>query len=90
MSIHGLPFSVSEEELDIWLDSWGIHLTQVERAKEKTFKSPRGFSIEPLWNGNRFCHISKFEACIPRHSIFEMDNPLSSGELLQVDIAVYT
>ncbi len=86
VSIHGLPLNVSEEELDTWVDSWATRLTKVERAKEKASKAPRGCSIEPLWNGNRFCYISKFEACVPRHSVYEMDNPLNHGELLQVDI----
>ena len=89
VSIHGLPLSVTEEELETWVDSWAVRISAVERAKEKASKAPEGCLIQPIENGNRFCYISRILECIPRYSYYDMSNPLDPAELIQVDITVY-
>ena len=89
VSIHGLPLSVSEAELEAWVDSWAVRMGPVERAKEKASKAPRGCTLEPVYNGNRFCYISSFTSCIPRYSVYNMTNPLNISEFIDVDITVY-
>lgn len=85
LSIHGIPFSVSDYELEDWVDTWAKRTSRVRKAKAK----PKDDNTHTLLNGNRFCFISHVISPKPRYSYYTFPDPLNPENEIEVQITLY-
>ena len=86
VSIHGIPFSVSDNELEQWVDSWANRTSRVRKAKAKTGDD---HSQTTLLNGNRYCFVSAVTTPKPRYSHYPLADPLNPKHCIDIQITVY-
>ncbi len=89
VSIHGIPYNVSDAELETWVDSWAKRCSPVMRAKAKSRNAEATNRFEHLYSGNRFCYVSEVREPQPRFTTYSMPNPLKPSELIDTNITLY-
>ena len=67
VSVHGIPFNISEKEIKGWIDTWAKRLTEVKIAKAK-HNDDRAPEFAHLLNGHRFCYVQEITKHLPRYS----------------------
>lgn len=85
ISIHGIPFSVTDSEIESWVDEWATRSSKVMKAKAK----PKQNQDHNLLNGNRFCYASRINEHLPRYSVYSIPDPLQPTSLVDIQITVY-
>ena len=85
ISIHGIPFSVSDTELETWVDSWATRTSRVMKAKAKTGND----NPNHLLNGNRFCYATSIQKSLPRFSVYPIPDFQDPTQLADIQITVY-
>ena len=85
VSIHGIPFNVTDTEIEGWVDDWAKRKSKVMKAKVK----PKHISDRGLLNGNRFCYVTEVTKEIPRHSVFSISDPSDPTVLVDIKITTY-
>ncbi|KAI8519269.1 hypothetical protein Bbelb_025260 [Branchiostoma belcheri] len=87
ISIHGIPHSVSDEEVAQWVDSRAERLTEVKRhlKKNRNVDSP----FQHLYSGHRFCYVSKIINPFPRYSTYSIPDPTDTDSLIDIEVTVF-
>lgn len=85
VSIHGLPFSVTDREIEAWVDSWACRSSQVRKANAKLNDNSQNI----LLNGNRYCYVDKVLDQMPRYSTYTTPDPIKPESLIDIHITVY-
>ena len=89
ISIHGLPFSIRDEEVEQWIDTWATRCSKVMKAKVKTPRNASETNFNHLLNGHRFCYAREITDPQRRYSLYSIPNPQNPLELIDVQITVY-
>ena len=87
LSIHGFPFSVSDDEIEEWVDTWADRSSPVMKAKAKVTQGNR--KHPQLLNGNRFCYVVDVFDPLPRYSSYNIPSPNNANDILTIQITVY-
>ena len=82
VSIHGIPFHVTDEDIQVWIDGWASRSSAVRKARVK----PKDDPGHNLLNGNRFCYVTSIKK---RYSQFYMTDPLNPSSTVEIQITVY-
>ena len=85
VSVNGLPFSVTDEEIQDWIDTWASRSSKVKKAMAKSNEDgPRH-----LLNGNRFCYINNIREHQPRYSLYKISDPINPVTTVDIHLTVY-
>ena len=88
ISIHGLPFSVTDDEIQSWVDTWAVRVSRVMKAKAKL--NPNDRTKHPsLLNGNRFGYANEILRPLPRFTLYQIPDPNDSYNLIDVQLTVF-
>ncbi|KAI8496671.1 hypothetical protein Bbelb_253260 [Branchiostoma belcheri] len=87
ISIHGIPHSVSDEEVAQWVDSRAERLTEVKRHQKKNRNVDSPF--QHLYSGHRFCYVSKIINPFPRYSTYSIPDPTDTDSLIDIEVTVF-
>lgn len=83
ISIHGIPFHVSNNEVSQWVEKFVRITSPVQYA----IKQRNGVRIN---TGNRFCYGTVKDDCIfPRYHEITIESPFNSTALIDIDVTVY-
>ena len=88
ISINGLPFSISDEELEVWVDTWATRSSRIMRSKAKVHNQGHNMFSHVL-SGHRFCYVTAIKTQQPRFGTYGIPNPVNTKELIETQISVY-
>ena len=88
LSLHGFPFTVSDAEIENWVDRWAIRSSRIMKAKAKATDG-RSRKHESLLNGNRFYYISDVISPCPRFSVYQIQAPNDDSIIIDVQIQIF-
>jgi len=87
ISIHGIPHSVSDDEVAQWVDSRAERTTEVLRHQKKNRNADSPF--QHLYSGHRFCYASKITNPFQRYSTYSIPDPTDTVSLIDIEVTVF-
>ncbi len=88
ISIHGIPLHISDEEVEQWVDTFAVRVTDVEKHDMLT-KGKSKVAFKRLLSGHRFCYASIIHGNMPRFICYDMPNPMDHKQLMKANVTVY-
>ncbi|CAH1270876.1 Hypp4484 [Branchiostoma lanceolatum] len=73
ISIHGIPHSVTDEEVAQWVDSRAERTTEVMRHQKRNRNADSPF--QHLYSGHRFCYVSRITNTFQRYTSYSIPDP---------------
>lgn len=83
ISIHGIPFHVSDAEITEWIK----YSADIVSPVKKHFSKSNNFGS--LLTGNRFCYVSKVTSAISRYTTYSTADLVDSRVLVDLPIMVF-
>lgn len=88
ISIHGLPLHITDREVETWVDSFAVRVTNVQKHDVMT-KVKEASCFTKLWSGHRFCYASSIYKDVPRFTTYDMPDPMQPTELKSANVTIY-
>ncbi|CAH1277408.1 Hypp9608 [Branchiostoma lanceolatum] len=87
ISIHGIPHSVTDEEVAQWVDSRAERTTEVMRHQKRNRNADSPF--QHLYSGHRFCYVSRITNTFQRYTSYSIPDPTDTTSLMDIDVTVF-
>ena len=88
ISIHGIPLHIMDKEVESWVDTFAVRVTDVQKHDVMT-KAKGESCFKKLLSGNRFCYASSIFHDIPRFTTYEMADPMRPTDLITANVTIY-